>query len=65
MYQLDIRRQDVLEPEPIDGVRVPATNFHEPIATSRVREPPNLLGDSIDHLGVAKLIDESHDDSNP
>ena len=50
--QLDVRRQQVLQAEAIDGVRVAAAHFHEAIVASRIGEPADLVGGFVDHVRV-------------
>ena len=58
VHQLDVRRQQILQAEAIDGVRVAAAHFHEPVVPVRIGEAADLLGGLRDHAGVAKFIDD-------
>ena len=41
--QLDVRRQQILEPEAVDRVRVPAAHLHDAVVPARVGEPADLV----------------------
>src|SRR5579863_1730133 len=60
MHQLDVFRQNVLEAEPVDGMRVPAAHLHDPVVTLRISQAADFARHLPDHLGVAKLVDVFH-----
>ena len=59
--QLDVGREDVLEAETVDGVRMSAAHLHDPVVAARVRQPADLLAGPGDDLGVPELVHESHE----
>ena len=58
--QFDIGRQQVLQTEAIDGVRVPAADLHQPVVPLGIVEAANLRHCLMDQLRFAKFVDKSH-----
>ena len=55
--------QQVLQAEAIDGVRVAAADFHEAVMPAGIGQAADLVGGACDQPGLAKLVDEFHEDS--
>src|SRR5580700_1215221 len=62
--QFNVVRQNVLQPEPIDRVRMSAAHLHQAVMSRRIREPANFFCRPCDQLGLSKLINESHSKSS-
>jgi hypothetical protein len=60
MDKLDIRWKELLQPKPIDGVRVPAANFHNAVVAIRIGEPADFLSRLFNYFGFAKFVDKLH-----
>ncbi len=60
MHQLDVGRQQILQPEAIDGVGVAAAHFHETVLPLRISQPADLIGGLRDDAGVAEFVDKFH-----
>ena len=58
--QFDVRRQQILQAEAIDRVRVSAADFHDAVVAVGIGQPADLFRRPGDHFGFAKLVYESH-----
>ena len=55
-----LSRQQILQPEAVDGVRVAAAHFHEAVMARGIGQAANLVRRLCDQFGFAKFIDKSH-----
>ena len=60
MNQFDVRRQQILQAEAIDGVGVAAAHFHEAVVALGIGQAADLLGGFRDHAGFAEFVDKFH-----
>ena len=58
--ELDVRRQQVVDPVLVDRVRVAAADLHELVVAAGLDQRQDLAGDGAAELGVAELVDELH-----
>ena len=59
--QVDIGRQQILKPKPVDGVCMSAANFHDAVMPVGIGEPADFFGSSPDDFRFAKLVNKFHD----
>lgn len=60
MDEFDIVRKNVFQAEAINGMGVPAANFHHAVMAAAFGQTANLVGRRVDYLGIAKFIDKLH-----
>jgi hypothetical protein len=60
MDQFNIRRENVLEAEAIDSMRMSAAHFHDAIVARGIGQPANLFRSFGDQFRVAEFVHISH-----
>ena len=58
--QFNVFRKQILQAEPIDGVRVAAADLHDAVMPVRISKPADLLARLADEFGCAEFVYEFH-----